>query len=245
MYIKANSPAAFAEAYLVESIWNGKYAPGSVLPAERDLSEEIGVTRTTLREVLQRLARDGWLTIQHGKSTVVNDIWQTSGLNILETIFRLDVHNSDNIIDNLLSARTNISAIYATAALKNDPERVAAVLNNRRQIEQTGEAFTAFDYELHHALTMASNNLIYVLIFNGFKCLHTKLGNFYFSHQEARDRVSIYYDELAKLAETGNADAVSGLIREYGYEAAVIFQKFRSNMPPLAESMRAPAEPNL
>ena len=37
------------------------------LPSERDLADKIGVTRTTLREVLQRLARDGWLTIQHGK----------------------------------------------------------------------------------------------------------------------------------------------------------------------------------
>lgn len=43
------------------------------------------MTRTTLREVLQRLARDGWLTIQHGKPTKVNNFWETSGLNILET----------------------------------------------------------------------------------------------------------------------------------------------------------------
>ncbi|XPE41305.1 GntR family transcriptional regulator [Shigella flexneri] len=42
-------------------------------------SQTIGVTRTTLREVLQRLARDGWLTIQHGKPTKVNNFWETSG----------------------------------------------------------------------------------------------------------------------------------------------------------------------
>ncbi|MEJ1267509.1 GntR family transcriptional regulator [Pantoea ananatis] len=48
-------------------------------PAERELSELIGVTRTTLREVLQRLARDGWLTIQHGKPTRVNNFWENFG----------------------------------------------------------------------------------------------------------------------------------------------------------------------
>ena len=63
MVIKAQSPAGFAEEYIIESIWNNRFAPGSILPAERELSELIGVTRTTLREVLQRLARDGWLTI--------------------------------------------------------------------------------------------------------------------------------------------------------------------------------------
>ncbi len=73
MVIKAQSPAGFAEEYIIESIWNNRFPPGSILPAERELSELIGVTRTTLREVLQRLARDGWLTIQHGKPTKVNN----------------------------------------------------------------------------------------------------------------------------------------------------------------------------
>ncbi len=90
MVIKAQSPAGFAEEYIIESIWNNRFPPGSILPAERELSELIGVTRTTLREVLQRLARDGWLTIQHGKPTKVNNFWETSGLNILETLARLD-----------------------------------------------------------------------------------------------------------------------------------------------------------
>lgn len=239
MYIKANSPAAFAEAYLVESIWNGKYAAGTVLPAERELSEEIGVTRTTLREVLQRLARDGWLTIQHGKSTLVNDIWCTSGLNILETVFRLDVQNTDNIIDNLLSARTNVSIIYARAALKNDPGKILTVLAQRHKIKQDGPSYSTFDYQVHHALSMASNNLIYVLILNGFKCLHSKLGSFYFSHSDARELVGQFYDQLAELAASGNAEGVPDLIRTYGRESAEIFQKYRHDMPPIAESLRA------
>ena len=103
MVIKAQSPAGFAEEYIIESIWNNRFPPGSILPAERELSELIGVTRTTLREVLQRLARDGWLTIQHGKPTKVNNFWETSGLNILETLARLDHDSVPQLIDNLLS----------------------------------------------------------------------------------------------------------------------------------------------
>ena len=44
--LKAQSPAALAEEYIVKSIWNNHFPPGSDLPAERDLAEKIGVTRS-------------------------------------------------------------------------------------------------------------------------------------------------------------------------------------------------------
>ena len=75
MVIKAQSLRVSRKSTSL-SIWNNRFPPGSILPAERELSELIGVTRTTLREVLQRLARDGWLTIQHGKPTKVNNFWK-------------------------------------------------------------------------------------------------------------------------------------------------------------------------
>ena len=103
---KAQSPAALAEEYIVRSIWNNKFPAGTDLPAEREFADKIGVTRTTLREVLQRLARDGWLHIQHGKPTRVNDVWETAGPNIIGTIIKLDKSYLPVIIANVVSLRT-------------------------------------------------------------------------------------------------------------------------------------------
>ncbi|WP_375753332.1 fatty acid metabolism transcriptional regulator FadR [Vibrio sp. HN007] len=130
MVIKAKSPAGFAEKYIIESIWNGRFAPGSILPAERELSELIGVTRTTLREVLQRLARDGWLTIQHGKPTKVNQFMETSGLHILDTLMTLDTENATGIVEDLLAARTNISPIFMRYAFKANKESSERTIQN-------------------------------------------------------------------------------------------------------------------
>ncbi|MBF8999971.1 MULTISPECIES: fatty acid metabolism transcriptional regulator FadR [Vibrio] len=130
MVIKAKSPAGFAEKYIIESIWNGRFPPGSILPAERELSELIGVTRTTLREVLQRLARDGWLTIQHGKPTKVNQFMETSGLHILDTLMTLDADNATSIVEDLLAARTNISPIFMRYAFKVNRDTSKRTIQN-------------------------------------------------------------------------------------------------------------------
>ncbi|MGF1696068.1 fatty acid metabolism transcriptional regulator FadR [Vibrio lamellibrachiae] len=143
MVIKAKSPAGFAEKYIIESIWNGRFPPGSILPAERELSELIGVTRTTLREVLQRLARDGWLTIQHGKPTKVNQFMETSGLHILDTLMTLDADNATSIVEDLLSARTNISPIFMRHAFKGNKENsektIASVMESCEALIQASD----------------------------------------------------------------------------------------------------------
>ncbi|CAH9066336.1 Fatty acid metabolism regulator protein [Pseudoalteromonas holothuriae] len=228
---KAKSPAGFAEEYIVESIWNGEFPPGSILPAERELSELIGVTRTTLREVLQRLARDGWLTIQHGKPTRVNNFWETSGLNILETLARLDEDKMPELTDQLLSARTNISAIYTRAAIKFNPESVIEILSKSDELEDTAEAFAEYDYRVHHQLAIAGNNRIYVLVLNGFKGLYSKIGGHYFSDVRTRELARQFYKDLTVLAQENNHDGAISLMRKYGHKTAEIWQQLRGEMP--------------
>ncbi|MBA3988373.1 fatty acid metabolism transcriptional regulator FadR [Aliidiomarina maris] len=231
MIIKAQSPAGFAEEYIVKSIWNGHFAPGSILPAERELSELIGVTRTTLREVLQRLARDGWLTIQHGKPTRVNNFWETSGLNILETLARLDEEGMPELVDHLLSAKTNISTIYTRAAIRKNAEQVVAALDKAQALEDTPKAFADFDYTLNHEIAMASENPIYVLVLNGFKGLYARIGQFYFSSDEARPLARQYYAELRALAQEGQYDESVMRVRKYGYDSAKIWFSLRERIP--------------
>ena len=230
MVIKAHSPAGFAEQYIVESIWNGGFPPGSILPAERELSELIGVTRTTLREVLQRLARDGWLTIKHGKPTKVNNFWETSSLNILETLAQLDQEGIPDLVDNLMSARTNISAIYVRGAIKNNPEKAIELIKAYEDIEDTGEAFAEFDYQLNKELVVCSGNSIYLLILNGFKGLYSRLGSIYFSHPKGREISRFYYKKLIELANENRFDDAVFTVRKYGIESGKLWTELRDDV---------------
>ncbi|MBW7983268.1 fatty acid metabolism transcriptional regulator FadR [Enterobacillus tribolii] len=231
MVIKAQSPAGFAEEYIIESIWNNRFPPGSILPAERELSELIGVTRTTLREVLQRLARDGWLTIQHGKPTKVNNFWETSGLNILETLARLDHDSVPQLIDNLLSVRTNIASIFIRAAVRQHPEKAQEVLASAKGVNDQAEAFTELDYSIFRGLAFVSGNPIYGLIFNGLKGLYTRVGRYYFSNPEARRLALSFYDKLSQLCRDKNHEKVMDYVRSYGKESGAIWSSMQNAIP--------------
>ncbi len=58
---------------LEKRILEGSLKPGDRLPAERDLAVELGVSRPSLREAMQKLVAKGLLTTRHGGGTHVTD----------------------------------------------------------------------------------------------------------------------------------------------------------------------------
>ncbi len=57
---------------LSELIENGTYKVGSKLPSERDLCQDYGLSRTTVRQALQELSQKGYVTSAQGKGTFVS-----------------------------------------------------------------------------------------------------------------------------------------------------------------------------
>jgi GntR family transcriptional regulator len=70
--IQTKSIAAQVEELLRGRIRDGKYAPGSRMPSESDMSEEFGVSRATVRTVLAKLAVNGLILRKQGDGTYVN-----------------------------------------------------------------------------------------------------------------------------------------------------------------------------
>lgn len=228
MSTKLKNPAAFAEEYLIDNIWNNRFPAGSLLPAERDLSRLIGVTRTTLREVLQRLARDGWLTIQHGKPTRVNHIWETAGLNILETQARLDHEQVPRLIGNLLAVRTSIACIFIDKAIRKYPESALQVIENALANQQISPAQR--DYQIFRGLAFSSGNPIYGLILNGMQRLYLNLAEHYFANQTACELAHDFYQLLKQYCIRGaNTQQLNELVRDYGRRSGEIWQSLPSN----------------
>jgi GntR family negative regulator for fad regulon and positive regulator of fabA len=207
-------PAAGAERSLVTAILEGEFPPGSALPAERDLAARLGVTRPTLREVLGRLERDGWLTVRHGRPTRVNDVWRSGGLNVVSGIVRHAKVLPPGFVPSLLELRLLISPAYTRAAVERAPSEVIGFLEDYPGLADTAPALAAFDWRLHHRLTVASGNPLYTLILNGFAGFYERMARLYFRSPEARDASRGFYAALLEAARRGDAAAAEAVARE-------------------------------
>lgn len=221
---KLPRPAEFAETRIIDFILNGTYPIGSTLPAEREFAESLGITRPTLRETLQRLARDGWLEIRHGKPTRVRDFWLEGSLGVLEAVSRRAWAAPPDFVSNLLEVRLALAPAYAALAIQNHPQaatrlaeqgmELSAFESDPARIDETVEAFARFDWRLHHELSVLSENPVYTLILNGFSSLYIPLAQHYFHRTESQRASLVFYADLAAAAASADPQAAEKATRQ-------------------------------
>jgi GntR family negative regulator for fad regulon and positive regulator of fabA len=218
-------PAVHAEQALLTAILDGTYPPGATLPGERELAARLGITRPTLREVLQRLECDGWVTIQQGKPTRINHFWRDGGLNVLSALVRYGQRLPDDFVPNLLEVRLALAPAYTRAAVERAPALVVAHLAGQTELDGTPEAFAAFDWTLHHTLTVASGNPVYTLILNGFAGFYEQMARLYFSRDEARASSRMFYVKLSDAARREDAAEAERITRAVMQESLALWQQ--------------------
>lgn len=135
-----------------------KYMPGDKLPSEKILSDELGVSRTTLREAIKMLVANGVLTIERGRGTFVtanpnaqNDPFGISYLEDKKKLvlnwFEMRLMFEPSIVRLAVERATEIEI---EEILKYEQEAYTEAANNR--------PFQAADQKFHAAIAKATHN---------------------------------------------------------------------------------------
>jgi GntR family negative regulator for fad regulon and positive regulator of fabA len=220
-------PAQYVEKILVTSILDGTYPIGMALPNERRLAELIGITRPTLREILQRLANEGWIKIHHGKPTVVNDYWQEGGLSLLSTLAKYGDYLPNGFITHLLEVRMTMLPPLAKRAATNHPKIIMNYLDTARTLDENAEAFSNYDWKLQMLMARHSKNPVFSLILNDFTSIFKIMALRYFSMKIARQASRTYYRELSRAIEQ-SGEAVANVVKKAMEQSIDIWHKVKS-----------------
>jgi GntR family transcriptional repressor for pyruvate dehydrogenase complex len=147
-------------------IVEGRLKTGDRLPAERELSENFGVSRTVIREAVKSLQEKGLVEIRPGVGTFVHD-----GTNeiIRQSLGRMVLIDQIQGLANLMQVREilepEIAAIAAERATQENIDAMQAAITRMDEWMNDVETFITADHEFHLALARATqNNLIVNLI---------------------------------------------------------------------------------
>jgi GntR family transcriptional repressor for pyruvate dehydrogenase complex len=144
---------------LVTAIALGEFEPGQRLPAERELAATLEVSRTTVREALQRLHAGGYVVTRRGRDggTFIQDVAVTGADEAVKRT--LDPRWEE--LTELLDYRRLIESLIArTAAERRDSSDIAAIRAAVERYTEAGSRADAriADHALHQAIARATHN---------------------------------------------------------------------------------------
>ncbi len=152
-----------------ELVRKNHYGLGSKLPSERELAEQLGVSRPSVREALRTLAIMGVLQTRHGSGTQVSD----SGENILRAPFEFLMLLDQPTIFELYETRALIEVFLAGRAAElwtpSDLEVIEAALNEMRDNQSNPPVLTEANVRFHEAVAAAAHNMVLGRVMT---CLH-------------------------------------------------------------------------
>jgi GntR family transcriptional regulator, transcriptional repressor for pyruvate dehydrogenase complex len=163
--------AAAAVGQIRDAILSGDIAAGDELPSERELALQLGINRTTVRDVLTHLELLGIIARQHGKRCRVLDYRRNGSLELIPHLVRLGTRGIGR------SIREATAITYeGTAALAAQRRSGQGLVELERAVAALEEAVTngadediiRADREFHHTVAGLAGSLALELIVSDF-----------------------------------------------------------------------------
>jgi GntR family transcriptional regulator, transcriptional repressor for pyruvate dehydrogenase complex len=149
-----------------ESVLNGSLKPGDQLPAERELAQRLGVSRTAVREAVKALREKGLVEAYSGRGTFITDGTSHAARQSFDLMVKIGQREtSAHLAELRLILEPGIAALAAERA---EEEHLAAMREAVAVMDRSEKDPTAYieaDLDFHLALAEAvANPLILSLI---------------------------------------------------------------------------------
>lgn len=160
--------------HVIEQIQNmiisGHLKKGDKLPAERDLSEQLGVSRASIREALRALEIIGLLESKQGEGNFIRDNIGNSFFEPLSVMFLLNKGKKEEILELRKMIEVETAASAATKITNNDIEELKDLM--KRLENATNEKDSArIDKELHYKIAQIADNSLAMNLLNAISSL--------------------------------------------------------------------------
>lgn len=132
--------------------------PGDKLPSERKLSEKFGVSRSNVREAIQKLEYYGLLSSMPQSGTFVANIGVTALNGMIEDILSLEEPSFKSLVETRILLELKTARFAAMRRTDNDLEQMQNALDAYTQKVRNGQDAVQEDLLFHLAIAKACGN---------------------------------------------------------------------------------------
>jgi GntR family transcriptional repressor for pyruvate dehydrogenase complex len=149
-----------------DSVLNGSLKPGDQLPAERELAQRLGVSRTAVREAVKALREKGLVEAYSGRGTFITDGTSQAARQSFDLMVKIGQQEGAPYLAELrLILEPGITALAATRVTEEDLVGLREAVAVMDRAQKDPAAFIEADLDFHLALAeAAANPLILSLI---------------------------------------------------------------------------------
>lgn len=151
---------------LVALVQSGQWAPGCRIPAERQLAQQLNVSRSSLREAVQTLVSQGLLVSKRGAGTYVQAQSQAFLLSDcfepLASLLSSDPEARHDVLEARIALEASTAWHAALRAKPCDQDRIRRAFDVMVQHQKNGDRDLSAkaDARFHLAIAEASHNVV-------------------------------------------------------------------------------------
>lgn len=228
-------------------IVEGRLQPGDLLPPERELAQQFGVSRTVIREAVRGLASRHLLEVRPGSGTVITRPTVKSVARSMSLLLGVGGHEFDveKVLDVRRLLEIEIAGLAAERRTPLDLRKMDEILQHSLQVQDNRDEYAKSDVDFHLALADATHNELFSVLLNSISDVMMKVRFMGLKVPGTPQRGINYHRAIFEQVKAGDPQGARQAMREHLVEAEDTMRKAQALMAeaPQAESAQ-PAEPS-
>ncbi|HTM40921.1 MAG TPA: FadR/GntR family transcriptional regulator [Terriglobales bacterium] len=199
-----------------DSVLKGILKPGDQLPAERELAEQFGVSRTAVREAIKALSEKGLVESYSGRGTFITNGTSHAMRQSLDLIMRIgQAEGSAQLAEVRDILEPEIAALAALRAEDQHLESLREAVNVMDASKHEADAFIEADLDFHLALAEAAANPLILSLIDSIVGLLREQRMRIFQTEGGPERGQYHHRRILKAVENRDPEKARQCMRAH------------------------------
>jgi len=199
-----------------ESIVKGTLKPGDQLPAERELAQRFGVSRTAVREAVKALREKGLVEAYSGRGTFITDGTTQAVRQSLDLMVKIgQPEGSTQLAEVRAILEPEIAALAATRIQESELATMREAVAIMDRAGQDPDAYIEADLDFHLALAEGAANPLILSLLDSIVGLLREQRLRIFKVPGGPERGQVHHKRILEAVERHDAEAARDAMRAH------------------------------